>query len=123
MMVELLQNVCNHGAIPSGAGQGIPGVLVITTENTGCSVMAGNYISKDKIAKLSAKIDKANSCAFSELEAVYQEEMMKDQEPGQKGAGLGFIDMRMKSSNKIDYSLVDFDSNFSFLSISVSIPF
>ncbi|MBK6522287.1 MAG: hypothetical protein IPG08_08100 [Sphingobacteriaceae bacterium] len=48
---------------------------------------------------------------------------MKDPEPGQKGAGLGFIDMRMKSSNKIDYTLVDFDSNFSFLSISVSIPF
>ncbi len=123
VMVELLQNVCNHGAIPSGVGQGVPGVLVITTESTGCSVMAGNYISKDKIAKLSAKIDKANNCPFSELEAVYQEEMMKDPEPGQKGAGLGFIDMRMKSSNKIDYSLVDFDSNFSFLSISVSIPF
>lgn len=123
VMVELLQNVCNHGAVPSGSGQGVPGVLVITAGNSGCAVMAGNYISKDKISKLSAKIDKANNCPLADLETIYQEELMKDQEPGQKGAGLGFIDMRMKSSNKIDYALVDFDSNFSFLSVSVSIPF
>lgn len=123
VMVELLQNICNHGSIPSGNAQGVPGVLVITSDADGCSVMAGNYISKDKVAKLSAKIDKANNCALDELDAIYQEEIMKDHEPGQKGAGLGFIDMRMKSSNKIDYRLVDFDSNFSFLSVSVSIPF
>ena len=123
VMVELLQNVCNHGAVLSEAVLGVPGVLVITTDNSGCSVMAGNYISKDKITKLSAKIDRANACALNELDAIYQEELMKDPEPGQKGAGLGFIDMRMKSSNKIDYTLVDFDSNFSFLSISVSISF
>jgi hypothetical protein len=120
-----LQNICNHGSVPGGEGsaQGIPGILVITTETASCSVMAGNYISKDKIGKLSAKIDKANNAAFEELENIYQEEIMKDHDPSQKGAGLGFIDMRMKSSNKIDYGLVDFDANFSFLSISVTIPF
>jgi hypothetical protein len=123
VMVELLQNICNHGGIPNGNAQGIPGVLVVTTDSEGCSVMAGNYIEKNKITKLSAKIDKANSCKLEELEDIYQEEIMKDHEPGQKGAGLGFIDMRMKSSNKIDYRLVDFDGNFSFLSVSVSIPF
>lgn len=124
VMVELLQNICNHGGVPAGENtQGVPGILVITTETTNCSVMAGNYISKDKIGKLSAKIDKANNTPFKELDDIYQEEIMKDHDPGQKGAGLGFIDMRMKSSNKIDYSLVDFDSNFSFLSISVTIPF
>jgi hypothetical protein len=125
VMVELLQNICNHGSAPGGEGStlGVPGILVITTETTSCSVKAGNYIAKDKISKLSAKIDKANNAADEELENIYQEEIMKDHEPGQKGAGLGFIDMRMKSSNKIDYSLVDFDANFSFLSISVTIPF
>lgn len=123
VMVELLQNICNHGSVPSGNGQGVPGVLVITSDVDGCSVMAGNYISKDKVAKLSAKIDKANNCELSQLEDIYQEEIMKDRDPSEKGAGLGFIDMRMKSSNKIDYRLVDFDTNFSFLSVSVSIPF
>jgi hypothetical protein len=124
VMVELLQNICNHGGVPNGEiSQGVPGILVITTEASSCSVKAGNYIAKEKVARLSAKIDKANNVAFEELDDIYQEEIMKDHEPGQKGAGLGFIDMRMKSSNKIDYSLVDFDGNFSFLSVSVTIPF
>ena len=125
VMVELLQNICNHGAVPKDDGitQGVPGILVITTEATSCSIMAGNYINKENIGMLTAKIDRANNTPIEKLDDIYQEEIMKDHDPSQKGAGLGFIDMRMKSSNKIEYGLVDFDGNFSFLSVSVSIPF
>jgi hypothetical protein len=123
VMVELLQNICNHGSALLPDSQGIPGILVVTTNTVGCSIRSGNYISNDKIERLKAKIDKANSCDEKELEDIYTEEIMKDHEPGQKGAGLGFIDMRMKSSNKIDYAILDFNANFSFLSVSVSIPF
>lgn len=123
IMVELLQNICNHGSALSNDQQGIPGILVVCSSNHQCSVLSGNYIHKDKFEQLSAKIDRANNCKLEELEEIYTEEIMKDTEPGQKGAGLGFIDMRMKSSNKIDYSIVDFNSNFYFLSITVTIPF
>lgn len=123
VMVELLQNICNHGSAIDTEKQGIPGILVVTTNEKECQIMSGNYISNDKVEKLRAKIDKANNCTLDELEDIYSEEIMKEHEPGQKGAGLGFIDMRMKSSNKIDYAIIDFNANFSFLSVSVSIPF
>lgn len=123
VMVELLQNICNHGSSIDPEKQGVPGILVVTTNENECQIMSGNYISNEKIEKLRAKIDKANNCTIDELEDIYTEEIMKDHEPGQKGAGLGFIDMRMKSSNKIEYAIIDFNANFSFLSVSVSIPF
>lgn len=123
VMVELLQNICNHGSAIDSDKQGIPGILVITTNEKECCVMSGNYISNDKVQKLKAKIDKANSCSEHELEEIYSEEIFKEHEPGQKGAGLGFIDMRMKSSGKIDYAIIDFNDKFSFLSVSVPIPF
>ncbi|HSY61943.1 MAG TPA: SiaB family protein kinase, partial [Cytophaga sp.] len=123
VMVELLQNICNHGSAIVPDSQGIPGILVVTTNLEGCTVMSGNYISNDKLERLQTKIDRINICEENELEEIYMEEIMKEHVPGQKGAGLGFIDMRMKSSNKIDYSIIDFDANFSFLSVSVSIPF
>lgn len=123
IMVELLQNICNHGSSIAEGQQGVPGILVVCGGTNSCSILSGNYISNDKVSRLSAKINRANDCKYEELEDIYTEEIMKDHEPGQKGAGLGFIDMRMKSSNKIDYSIIDYNSNFSFLSISVTIPF
>lgn len=123
VMVELLQNICNHGISISPEKQGIPGILVVTTNLKECTIMSGNYISNDKIELLKTKIDKVNICSEEELEDIYMAEIMKEHVPGQKGAGLGFIDMRMKSSNKINYAIIDFAANFSFLSVSVSIPF
>lgn len=123
VMVELLQNICNHGSAIDASKKGIPGILVITTGENECCVMSGNYIARTKLDKLKLKIDKANGCSFEELEEVYMEEIFKEHVPGQKGAGLGFIDMRMKSSGKIQYEIFDFNNNFSFLSVSVQIPF
>ncbi len=123
VMVELLQNICNHASTLNPEIDGKPGMLVVCSTETGCKIMSGNYISNPNVNNFSTKIDKVNSCNKEELNELYSEIIMKDREEGQKGAGLGFIDMRLKSSNKINYSIMDINNEFSFISLTVFIPF
>lgn len=123
IMVELLQNICHHGAKPHNHFEGTPGILVITGGAQFCVVHSGNYIANATIPVLKSKLDTVNASDETRLEELYSETIMKDHEPGQKGAGLGFIDIRLKSGHKIDYKFIDIDENYSFLSVSVSIGF
>ena len=123
VMIEMLQNICNHGAVLNENTQGIPGILLVATVDKGLQMMAGNFVRNDTVETLRAKIDKINNSTIEELEETYSEIIMKDQKEGQKGAGLGFIDIRIKSAAKINYAIVDYNENFSFLSVSVLIPY
>ncbi len=123
VMVELLQNICHHGGKPNPLQEGTPGILLISVNNNNCTVHSGNYIANSTIPVLRSKLELINVSKEQELENLYSETIMKEHEPGMKGAGLGFIDIRMKSGNKIKYDFIDFNENYSFLSVSVSIGF
>jgi hypothetical protein len=123
VMIELLQNICNHAATLDNSSEGKPGILVVSGNEEGCSIMSGNYITKDTVDVFKAKVDRVNNSNNDQLNDFYSEIIMREQEPGQKGAGLGFIDMRMKTGSKIDYSITDVNKDFSFISITVFIPF
>jgi hypothetical protein len=123
VMIELLQNICNHASSIDPAMEGKPGILVVSTSEKGCRIISGNYITNGTIAGLKNKIDTVNSADEKKLEDLYTDIIMREQEPGQKGAGLGFIDIRMKTGSQIDYTFKQVNENFSFISITVFISF
>ncbi|MGZ3930166.1 MAG: SiaB family protein kinase [Bacteroidia bacterium] len=123
VMVELLQNICNHAACPDNCEEGKPGMIVVSTSNGGFSITSANYIGNQTKDQVCSRIEKVNAASDTELEDLYSDVILKEQEAGQKGAGLGFIDMKMKSGNKILSSVIPHNDLFSFISISVFIPF
>ncbi|MGZ3920543.1 MAG: SiaB family protein kinase, partial [Bacteroidia bacterium] len=123
IMVELLQNICNHSAKLSEVNIGSPGIIVVATNEKGCFIYSGNYINNDKIEIITNKIKKVNQSSVTELEELYSETILKDQEPGQKGAGLGFIDIKMKSGNDLMYSVELYNSDYSFITLTSFIPY
>jgi len=123
VMVELLQNICNHASTLNPEIEGKPGMLLVSSTEKGCNIMSGNYVNNNTVNNFTAKLDKVNSCSSEELDELYTQIILKEHEPGQKGAGLGFIDMRLKSTNKIDYSIIDLNNKLSFISLTVFIPF
>ncbi len=123
IMVELLQNICNHAEALNGNNESKPGILIVSTAPDGANIISGNYIRTENTKRISDKIDKVNSSSKTELEILYSEMILKEETPSQKGAGLGFIDMRMKSEYPIQFSINVFNEHFSFLSITVFIPF
>jgi hypothetical protein len=123
VMVELLQNICNHASKLNEAEEGKPGMIVVSSDPNGFKITSGNYVDAASSKILCEKIDAVNSANEETLEAMYAETIIKEFEAGQKGAGLGFIDMKMKSKHNIDYTLLPFKDNFSFITIAVLIPF
>lgn len=123
IMVELLQNICNHSAPLSDVSVGSPGIIVVSTTEKGCFIYSGNYINNNKIDILKNKISKVNQSSLEELEELYSETILKEQQPGQKGAGLGFIDIKMKSGNDILFSVDLYNSDYSFMTLTAFIPY
>jgi hypothetical protein len=123
VMVELLQNICNHAAVIKQDMVGKPGILVVSAGDGGCYITSGNYIDNTQTEELKNKINLINRSDMDALDDLYSEIIMKDDVPGQKGAGLGFIDIKMKSGNNIDYSIHPYNDKFSFLSITGFVPF
>lgn len=123
VMIELLQNICNHAATPDGSGEGKPGILVVSGNDKGFGIMSGNYITTNTVEAFRNKVDRVNKSNIDELNDYYSEIIMREQEPGQKGAGLGFIDIRMKTGSQINYSVTEINKEISFISITVFIPF
>ncbi|MBA3663170.1 MAG: hypothetical protein H0W61_03050 [Bacteroidetes bacterium] len=123
IMVELLQNICNHSAKLSEVSIGSPGIIVVATNEKGCFIYSGNYINNTSVEVISNKIKKVNQSSLEELENLYSETILKDQLPGQKGAGLGFIDIKMKSGNDLKYSIELYNSDYSFITLTAFIPY
>lgn len=121
VMVEMLQNICNHGAVVNSNLAGTPGILVISTFGHGCCISSGNYIENYKVATIKNKIELINSMNVVELENLYSETIMKESLPEEKGAGLGLIDIKLKSGNNIQMTPVKCNDKLTFLSINVFI--
>jgi len=123
IIIELLQNICNHGASLLPDTPGIPGILMVCGVAEGIKILSGNFIISENAESLTNKINIINQSSNEQLETMYAEIIMKEDLEGQKGAGLGFIDMRMKGADKINYSVVAYNEKFSFLAISILVPF
>lgn len=123
VMVELLQNICNHAASPNPNALGKHGILIVSSNAYGCCISSGNYVENNEIGALKEKIDRVNALNGDDLENYYAKVIAQDQAPGQKGAGLGFIDIKMKSGNNLDYTIVSCANAYSFLSINAFINF
>lgn len=122
IMVEMLQNICNHSAKPDASLPGNPGIIVIATSDNGCYLYSGNYIRSSIIKSLSDKIDRVNQSNTDQLEELYNDTILLEDTPGQKGAGLGFIDIKMKSKNNLRYTIEPYNSEFSFFTLTSFIP-
>ena len=121
IIVELSQNIYKHADEPETGKEGKSGILLIGEKNGEYTVTTGNLILSSKIASLSASLDKVNSANFDELEQFYNKIIMEEEEKGKKGAGLGFIDLKMKSGNNLSYHFIPVDAHYSFFEIQVTV--
>lgn len=121
IIVELSQNIYKHADEPETRKEGKSGILLIGEKNGEYTITTGNLILNTKIESLSASLDKVNKSNFDELELLFNTIIMEDEPKGQKGAGLGFIDMKMKSKNDLTYHLNPVDEDYSFFEIQVKV--
>lgn len=122
IMIELLQNISYHAA-GINSNDERPGLFMVADNNNVCSLITGNYIENFKIDALIKKIDFVNSLDDAAIEKLYLETIMLDHNEVKLGAGLGFIDIRIKSKNKIEVEMVPYTDDKTFIIIKANISY
>jgi hypothetical protein len=121
IMVEMLQNIVKHGEKKDEEIIGNPAIFFISQLGNNYVLNTGNYIKKEVVEPLSEKLDHVNSLDGDELDNFYTRRLLNFDIDNHKEAGLGIIDLRIKSGNKILYSFEDINDEISFISMQVKI--
>lgn len=123
VIVEMLQNIIHHGALEKIYEESIykPGIFFIQDNEKEYILSAGNYIANTQINQLRKKLDKVNKLNSKELDKFYSERLFDFNIDTKLEAGLGIIDMRMKSAKKLAFSFRKLNDKYSFFILEISI--
>src|SRR5574344_289478 len=122
VMVEMLKNVVKHGFNRDETRTaGNPVIFYIAQEGDDFNLNAGNYIDNGSIEKVRTKIEHLNSLRDDELEDFYTKCLLNFEIDNSKEAGLGLVDLRMKSGHKIVYKITPINEKMSFIVMQVII--
>ena len=124
VMVECLQNISRHAdecesAVSLYSGKGL--FMVSNTDEAYC-VTTGNAIMNEKIGELKKMLEEVNAHSRDELKDMYMKQMKEGRLSEKGGAGLGFIDIRRKTGEKLDYHFLPITDKISFFLLTTLIP-
>ena len=124
VMVESLQNINRHAESYEYRGHPYPGMgLVLVAKNRErFQVTTGNIIEHAHAEEISMFLGKLNAMDSDALDDLYKKQMRDGIASPKGGAGLGFIDIRRKTGNHLDYSFVNIDEETTFFIFTSTIP-
>jgi len=123
VMVECLQNISRHAdeydtdeIVYSGKG-----IFMVSNTNEAYCISTGNAILNEKIPSLEKMLEHINDLNDLELKELYVKQMREGRLSEKGGAGLGFIDIRRKTGQKLDYHFLPFSEKVSFFLLTTLI--
>ena len=119
--MECLENILKHAARLSSDENHILPDISVTRDDNHVIIAAGNSIDKHKLEELAARLCRVNQLDEPSLKSLYEHKINRDIVPGENGAGLGFITMRLKSGNLIDYSFTDIGNGLAYFKLRIAI--
>ena len=122
IMIELIQNISYHatGIINNDER---PGLFMVADNGDSCNLITGNYVEDSALTTLIEKIDFVNSLDDEAIEKLYLETIVLEKDDHKQGAGLGFIDIRIKSKNKIELETIPYNKAKTFIIIKATISY
>ncbi len=120
-MVEMIQNIKKHGA-KEDPESGVPGIFFIQeTEEKDFKLTSGNYIEAKEVEALREKIEYINSLSKEELEEYYERVLLDIDTVTSKKSGLGLLDLRIRSGEKLTYNFHKLEENLYFYVLQITV--
>lgn len=116
VMVECLQNIGKHADSLEGQGGSKEGhgTFLLCKYESEYTITTGNVLSKDKVEGMNGVLEKINSLDKDGLKQLYKKQIKEGRLSNKGGAGLGFIDIAKKTGNKLSYSFISINDEYSF---------
>jgi hypothetical protein len=123
IMIEMLQNICYHGVSKNENENEKPGLFMVSEHENYIELITGNYVDNSKLSLIETRIEYMNKLNIQELEALFLEVIVKEKDDNSPGAGLGFIDIRMKTGNNIQMNTQAYNNELTFITIKTTINY
>jgi hypothetical protein len=122
VMVECLQNISRHADDHESAGifSG-KGIFMVSKNSDMFCITTGNIVLNEKIGALKKIIDEVNNMDETELRNLYMKQMREGRLSEKGGAGLGFIDIRRKTGNELEYRFLPVSDQLSFFMLTTTV--
>ncbi len=123
VMVECLQNISKHAddfAINDFQYAG-RGIFMVSKGEAEYSVTTGNALDNSRVEELKTMLDRINSLEKEELDELYKKQIKEGRLSEKGGAGLGFIDIKRKTKNKLEFHFLPIDDKISFFLLTSTI--
>jgi len=104
VLVECLENIHRHTSRPSIEDEHLnEGIFTLLQNEDGFSVVVGNVIEANDVEPIKKRIEEVNKMDADMLKQRYREMIREATISDKGGAGLGLIDMAMKSGSQLQY--------------------
>lgn len=119
VLVEAYQNIIRHRAkvpVPGSCGPG-EGLFVFRIDRSGLGIYTGNAVSGSTAAELDQALASLRNKDASELKLLFLQGIQQPGAPGQRGAGLGLIEMVRRSGAGPKWSFGRLDAGHQWFSL------
>ncbi len=123
IVLEMLQNISKHGDNMGNLADGVLGTFRIKRTHDKYTLTSGNCIKNHKVGELKQRLDQINGLKQNELDEYFNSILLFQNNTNSKKTGLGFVDIRLKTKNKLEYNLIKVHDDFSFFTLQVSVKF
>lgn len=117
-VLENLQNIVKHG---DRSDYGDMSLVAYSKTDDGYKITTGNIISTDHVDDLKKRLDRVNNLDYNEIKVLYRQILDSTEFSSKGGAGLGLIEMAIKTGNRLDYEFVPVDKGFSYFILSKTV--
>ncbi len=111
VLVESIENVSKHGF--QGDEKQFIATLLLSKSDTKYTIVTGNHVLNTEIPEIKAKLENVMRRNQMELKQMYREQILSKR-TDENNAGLGMIDIAIKSGNLIIYDFKPLTENTSF---------
>lgn len=122
IIIECLENLTKHGAPSEEQKKEYPSIFIFGNDDDYYYVSTGNTIKDEEVAPLKEKLEKVNSLDRSGLRAWYNDVILNGEGVSEKGgAGLGIIDVAMKSGSPLEFEFKPLRPGYKFYVLKVKV--
>jgi hypothetical protein len=121
ILVESLENIAKHSVRKPPQNIKKEPHISVGKQNDKVIIKAGNLIQEEKRDKLVKKLDHINSLNEYDLNSLYENKINLDLHPEANGAGLGFMLMKLKSGNDVEYRFSPVNNDLTYFELKISV--
>ncbi len=122
IMIEMFQNIIKHAFnIDGSTSEEKQGIFYISEIENKICLTSGNYVEAKQVSNIIKLINNINNLDKVELDNFYKRQLFDTNQTNNNSAGLGLIDLKIKSGNPLIYNFHEINYQYTFFTLKVQI--